>query len=59
MTTHVHTIPVPHGMTPEQAWAEILVMGRLVDAVRIDSYANIRCDGDCGRTGGEHVEGLR
>ena len=26
----VHVIPVPHGYTPEDAWAEISVMGHLV-----------------------------
>lgn len=29
----VHVIPVPAGMTPEEAWAEIQVMDRLVEPV--------------------------
>lgn len=27
----LHVIPVPKGMTAEEAWAEIVTMGRLVE----------------------------
>lgn len=29
----VHVIPVPEGMTPDDAWAEIAIMGALVEPV--------------------------
>lgn len=29
--TIIHTIPVPRGYTPEEAWVEISTMGRLVE----------------------------
>lgn len=28
---HVHVIPVPGGMTADEAWAEIATLGRLVE----------------------------
>lgn len=31
MTRHATVIPVPHGMTPEQAFEEIQLMGGLVE----------------------------
>lgn len=30
----LHVYPVPHGMTPEEAWEEIEVMGHLVEYSR-------------------------
>ena len=40
-----HVIPVPRGMTPEDAWAEITTMGRLVEPDEFCSWATIECDG--------------
>lgn len=41
----LHVIPVPEGMTPEEAWAEIVTMGRLVEPDGGCSWAQIECDG--------------
>lgn len=44
---HQHVIPVPPGMTPGEAWAEITIMGKLVNPVPGARYkwATIECDG--------------
>lgn len=53
---HVHTIPVPDGMTPEEAFAEIRIFGELAEGrvVKEDGtggcWAVIQCeasDDDC------------
>lgn len=43
---HLHVIPVPQGMTADAAWAEICMMGELIDAPPIVEWATIRCEGD-------------
>lgn len=47
MTRHVHVFPVPPGMTPDEAWAEICAMGRLVEpaAESVTGWSTISCDG--------------
>lgn len=42
---HLHVIPVPEGMTPEESWAEIVTMGRLVEPDEGCTWAGIECDG--------------
>jgi hypothetical protein len=42
---HVHTIPVPAGATPEDAWAEICLMGCLIGVDDV-MWANVECDGE-------------
>jgi hypothetical protein len=48
--TVVHVIPVPQGMTPEEAWAEIDLMGGLVEYAPMDprfvncTWATIEAD---------------
>lgn len=46
---HVHTIPVPLGMTPEEAWAEITTLGKLVNPPQAEDecgWSVIDCDGE-------------
>lgn len=45
MNAHVHVIPIPMGMTVEEAWAEICLLGELVDAPPIGQWATIECEG--------------
>lgn len=48
-TKHVHTIPVPHGMTWREAWAEICILGKLNSSDPFAGWANVECDGEeCG-----------
>lgn len=44
-----HVIPVPLGMTAEEAWAEIVTMGRLVEPSEECTWATVECEGgpDC------------
>lgn len=51
---HLHVIPVPDGMTAEQAFEEIIVMGQLVDRVVSEDgeggqWVTVSCEGDCGQ----------
>lgn len=46
---HVHTIPVPLGATPEDAWAEITTLGKLAYPPENETectWAVIECDGE-------------
>ncbi len=43
---HLHTIPVPRGMTPNEAWAELCIMGEYISPDPYSTWANIECDGD-------------
>lgn len=57
-----HVIPVPPGMTPEEAWAEICTLGHLADPPETDEdceWAVIKCAGgaDCECLGGELAPG--
>ncbi len=43
---HVHVYPVPEGMTAEDAWTEIIIMGELVTAPSTHVWwAERMCDG--------------
>lgn len=46
MSTHIHVIPIPVGMESEEAWAEIVIMGKLTENKPIREWAIIKCNGE-------------
>lgn len=44
---HSHVIPVPRGMTAQEAWAEITTMGRLLEPDEHCTWASVGCTGEC------------
>lgn len=43
---HVHVIPLPDGMTVEDAWSELCVLGHLAQPDDNCRWATLTCDGD-------------
>lgn len=41
----VHTIPVPRGMTAEEAWQEIITLGHLAEPDEFCTWAVVECPG--------------